>query len=241
MYEQAESRTASWRVQVRSWMFFLCQKHTHSLTQTEIHLCTFPLARWRATTPISGKNNSIWFLAVETKTNMAAATPDRWRSESWKEIFVPRLLEWTRLLQTHVYTYIHTPSVSAPSRQQREMSGFGILFDGSASPAETPSHLLLLSILPDIVMQCNCTCCYLWTQETFSIFCGGCNGKGKVSVPIISCTNASLSFTGTNTNMQTHTDREKMTVLAKQERCKKTPVNTHQGWKYTDINRRRRK
>lgn len=129
-------------------VLLVSKTHPLSLTQTEIHLYTFPLARWRATTPISGKNNSIWFLAVETKTNMAAATSDRWRSESWKVIFVPRLLEWTRPVQTHVYTYIHTPSVSAPSRQQREMSGFGILFDGSASPAETPSHLLLLSILP---------------------------------------------------------------------------------------------
>lgn len=137
-------------------VLLVSKTHPLSLTQTEIHLCTFPLARRSATMPISGKNNSIWFLAVETKTNMAAATPDRWRSESWEVIFVPRLLEWTRPVQTHVYTYIHTPSpsvsarqrVSAPSRQQREMSGFGILFDGSASPAETPSHLLLLSILP---------------------------------------------------------------------------------------------
>lgn len=54
VYEQTESRTASWRGQVRSWMFFLCQKHTHklSLIQTETHLCTFPHARWCATMPI---------------------------------------------------------------------------------------------------------------------------------------------------------------------------------------------
>lgn len=201
-------------------VLLVSKTHPLSLTQTEIHLCTFPLARRRATMPISGKNNSIWFLAVETKTNMAAATPDRWRSESWEVIFVPRLLEWTRPVQTHVYTYIHTPSPSVSARQHAVSSARRLVSKGRwvvlgfslmALPPLLRHQVIFFCcpFFPDIVMQCNCTCGYLWTQETFSIFCGGCNGKGKVSVPIISCTNGSLSFTGTNTNMQTHTDREK--------------------------------
>lgn len=35
VYEQTESRTTSWQGQVRSWMFFLCQKHTHSLSHRQ--------------------------------------------------------------------------------------------------------------------------------------------------------------------------------------------------------------
>lgn len=54
--------------------------------------------------------------------------------------------------------------------------------------------------------------------------------------PMVVC----LSLAPTQTCRHTQTGK-KMTVLAKQERCKKTPVNTHQGWKYTDINRPRRK
>lgn len=38
--------------------------------------------------------------------------------------------------------------------------------------------------------------------QAIFIFCGGCNGKEKVTVPIVSRGNASLSFIGTNTHGQ---------------------------------------
>lgn len=81
-------------------------------------------------------------------------------------------------------------------------------------PAETPSHLLsLFHISPfththRLAQSLHPSWIYWWNSVairntgTILILCGGCNGKEKVSVPIVSCGNASLSFTGTNTHTQ---------------------------------------
>lgn len=118
---------------------------------------------------------------------------------------------------THPHTHCRAPaSASAVSRQRRETSGFGNLFDGSVPLLRhdvtsflrltfAPSHIthtLIQALRPSWI--------YWWDSVAIRntgaifIFCGGCNGKEKVSVPVVSCGNASLSFIGTNT--LTHTE-----------------------------------
>ncbi len=128
-------------------------------------------------------------------------------------------------MYTHVYPHTHIwalASVSAMSPQWWELSGFGILFDGSVPLLRHQvTSFLCLTFLPShththththtLTWSLHPSWKYWWDSVAIKntgaifIFCGGCNGKEKVSVPIVSRGNASLSFTGTNTHMHTHT------------------------------------
>lgn len=151
----------------------------------------------------------------------------------WEVIFVKWILEWTRSRShRHAHWWAST-SVSASSRQQKETSGFGSS-DGSVPLAETPRNLLspshmspftrsphFFSIYPEFTGETAVK----KTQEPFSSFVGGCNGKEMVSVPIVShgkCRSVFRWHQRTYIHSHTHTMGEDRS-LGKARKTKESP------------------
>lgn len=214
--------------QIRSWMFFLNQTHTlsHTDKKKKIILRHFLLLDTPLCCPISTGLQSL-ILSRWNKNRYGTSSS---RQMGATRIFVKWILEWTRS-HRHAHWWAST-SVSAASRQQKETSGFASS-DGSVPLAETPRNLLSPSHMspfhthhisfPSIL---NLLARQLWRKHRshFHRLWGGCNGKEMVSFPLSPTANAGLSLTGTNAHTYTHTRREKIAVLARQERGKKAPV-----------------
>lgn len=162
---------------------------------------------------------------------MAPAVPDRWRSDALRSNFEQCILESTHTLL----------SFSRCERHVSSAKGDEWFWDSLwwlRPPAETPSPCLSLSHislfkhthLHNLYIHPGFTDETVWlseTQEPFLSFVEDVMAKRRSvypSSPAAVLLRLSLA--------PTHTQREKITVLAKQERHKKGPVYRLYGWEY---------
>lgn len=88
-------------------------------------------------------------------------------------------------------------------------------FSVSHSSPHTHTHTLAQSLHPSWIYWRDSVA--IRNTGAIFIFCGGCNGKEKVSVPIVSRGSASLSFIGTNTHIDTHRGKRSQSWQGKRD------------------------
>lgn len=209
----------------------LTESNTHPQTLSQSDTYRFPLVRRSVMLPIP--------------TGLQSLILSRWNNNKYgtssnqqMEVRNREVIMCNGFYNEHAHAHTHPHShclvlvnVRAVSCQWREMSGFGMLFDSSVPPAETPWHLLLFSLSfshtqthtwwYQIKMHLHNhmkTCTHLYAISLFILDilmeeCGivailSCVGdvmaKRRSVFPLFPMA-TSLSFIGTSTQTYTHT------------------------------------